>query len=193
MDRRQFLEQFAALAGAIPGLTLLPGIEARAHEMHARARAAPAVRSLDVTQDFIVTRIADILLPQTDTIGASAVGVNRFIDLLLSESMLDTQRQRFGAGLAAIDARCRERYGAAFAASSAAQQEALVRELDQHLPAPSTSAAEVAARERAPMTAETGYAQLKALAVLGYFTSEPVTRLMNAPIIPGRFDGCVHS
>ncbi|HET9330714.1 MAG TPA: gluconate 2-dehydrogenase subunit 3 family protein [Steroidobacteraceae bacterium] len=192
MDRRQFIEQLAGLAGAMPGLALLPGLEALAHEAHARARTTTGLRSLDVDQDAIVTRIADILLPQTDTIGASAVGVNRFVDLLLSESMLDTQRQRFLAGLAAIDARCRERHGAAFAASSAALQEALVRELDQHLPAPSTNPAELAARERAPMTAETGYAQLKALTVLGYFTSAAVTRLMNVPVIPGRFDGCVH-
>jgi len=192
VDRRQFLEQVAGLSAAVPGLALLPGIEALAQQVHARARTATGLRSLDVTQDAIVTRIADILLPQTDTLGASAVGVNRFIDLLLTESMRDAPRQRFLAGLAAIDARCRERHGAAFAAASGPQQEALVREFDQHLPAPSTSPAELAARERAPMTAETGYAQLKALTVLGYFTSEPVTRLMNAPVIPGRFDGCVH-
>ncbi len=192
MDRRQFLEQLAGLSAAVPGLALLPGLEALAQQVHARTRSASGLRTLDATQDGMVTRIADILLPQTDTIGASAVGVNRFIDLLLSESMPDTKRQRFLAGLAAIDARCRERHGASFAAAGAAPQQALVRELDAHLPAPTNSSEELAARERAPMTAESGYAQLKALAVLGYFTSEPVTKLMNAPVIPGRFDGCVH-
>jgi hypothetical protein len=42
------------------------------------------------------------------------------------------------------------------------------------------------------MTAEAGFALLKRLAVLGYFTSEPVAKqLLEAPIIPGRYDGCV--
>jgi hypothetical protein len=42
------------------------------------------------------------------------------------------------------------------------------------------------------MNAERGYELLKRLVVFAYFTSEPVAReLINAPIIPGRYDGCV--
>ena len=180
------------MSAALPGLALLPALETLAQEVHARARAATGLRTLSAAQDATVARLADILLPQTDTVGASAVGVNRFIDLLLSESMLDEQRERFLAGLAAIDARSRSLYGTPFTAASAPEQESLVRELDQRLPSPTTSPAEIAARAKAPVTAESGYAQLKALVVLGYFTSEPVAKLINAPVIPGRFDGCIH-
>ena len=42
------------------------------------------------------------------------------------------------------------------------------------------------------MNAARGYALVKQLVVFAYFTSEPVAKgLINAPIIPGRYDGCV--
>jgi hypothetical protein len=43
-----------------------------------------------------------------------------------------------------------------------------------------------------PVTAEGGFALLKSLVLFAYFTSEPVAKgLINAPIIPGKYDGCV--
>jgi hypothetical protein len=73
------------------------------------------------------------------------------------------------------------------------QQEALLHALDVRWPEPVRSPAEVAALEQAPITAEGGFALVKRLVVLGYFTSEPVAAqlLKKTPIIPGRYDGCV--
>src|SRR5579872_5758474 len=110
MDRRQFLERFGGASAALSGVALLPGFDVLARQAHERAKAAPDLRTLSAAQDATVTLIADILLPQTDTIGAKAVGVSRFIDVLLSESMLDEQRSRFLEGLAQIDARCHSLY-----------------------------------------------------------------------------------
>lgn len=194
MDRRQFLERFAGVSAALSGVALLPGLDALARQAHDRAGVGFRLRTMNAAQDATVTCIADVLLPQTDTIGAKAVGVNRFIDVLLTESMLDEQRKRFLEGLAQIDARCHSLYGSAFAAASASHQQALIHELDRHLPAPTSSPRELAARARAPVTAESAYAQVKELVVLGYFTSEPVAKtLMSAPLIPGRYDGCIHT
>jgi hypothetical protein len=192
MDRREFLEQLAGISALVPGLALLPDISAFAQDVHARAKAATGLRTLSAHQDATVRCVADLLLPETDTIGANSVGVNRFIDLLLTESMLEGQRDRFLAGLAAVDARSESLNGAPVVSASRAQQEALIRALDVHWPAPVRSPAEAAAVEHAPITAEGGFALLKRLVVLGYFTSEPVARgIINAPIIPGRYDGCV--
>lgn len=194
MDRREFLEKIAGITALVPGLALLPGAyqEAFAQEVHARAKAAASLRTLSPAQDATVTCIADILLPETDTIGATGVGVNRFIDLLLSESMLDPQRDRFLEGLAAINARSQSLHSAPLAALQRPQQESLVRALDMHLQAPNPTAAEAAALARAPVTAEGAFAWLKQLTLFAYFTSEAVAKkLINAPIIPGRYDGCV--
>ncbi|HYB64215.1 MAG TPA: gluconate 2-dehydrogenase subunit 3 family protein [Steroidobacteraceae bacterium] len=189
MDRREFLESIAGLSALLPGLSLQ---QAFAEDVHARAQAATTLRTLDAAQNAAVSCIAEILLPQTETVGASQVGVNRFIDLLLTESMLERDRDRFLAGLAAIDARSRSLCGAPVASARERDQQALIRSLDEALPARAPTRAEQAALDRQPMTAESGYQLLKRLVVFAYFTSEPVARdLINAPIIPGRYDGCV--
>jgi len=196
VDRRQFLEAVAGISSMVPALALLPAIEpgAFAASLHARAQAAGRLRTLSEAQDATLETIAEILLPQTDTVGARAVAVNRFIDLLLSESMLEADRDRFLEGLAAIDARSQSLYGAAFVAARRVDQEALIGALDGQLPVNPLTTAERAALERQPITAETGYATLKQLVVFAYFTSEPVAKgLIHSPVIPGRYDGCAHT
>lgn len=188
MDRREFLESIAGLAALLPGLS---SQQAFAEAVHARAQAT-ALRTLGAAQDAAVSCIAEVLLPQTETVGATQVGVNRFIDLLLTESMLERDRDRFLTGLAAIDARSRSLYGAPIASARREDQEALIRSLDEALPARAPTRAEQAALDREPMTAERGYEVLKRLVIFAYFTSEPVAKgLIDAPIIPGRYDGCV--
>jgi hypothetical protein len=196
VDRRQFLEAIAGISSMVPALALLPAFEpgAFAAAVHARAQAAGALRTLSQAQDATLGALAELLLPPTDTVGASAVGVNRFIDLLLTESMLEEDRGRFLEGLAAIDARSQSLCGAPFVSARRADQEALIGALDAHLPARGPTPAERAAIAREPVTAERGYATLKQLVVFAYFTSEPVAKgIINAPIIPGRYDGCVHT
>lgn len=194
MDRRQFLEAIAGISSIVPALALLPATDpgAFAATLHARAQSTGALRTLNPAQDATLDAIAEMLLPQSDTVGARAAGVNRFIDLLLSESMLEADRERFLEGLAAIDARSQSLYGAALVAARRPDQEALIGALDAQLPLNALTAAERAALERQPMTAERGYATLKQLVVFAYFTSEPVAKgLIDAPVIPGRYDGCV--
>ena len=189
MDRREFLESIAGLSALLPGLSLQ---QAFAEALHARAQAATALRTLSAAQDAALSCIAEMLLPRTETVGATDVGVNRFIDLLLTESMLERDRDRFLAGLAAIDARSRSVHGAPVASARRQDQEALMRSLDAALPARSPTRAEQAALDQQPVTAERGYELLKRLVIFAYFTSEPVAKdLINAPIIPGRYDGCV--
>jgi hypothetical protein len=189
MDRREFLELLAGISALMPGLIAEPAWA----QVHARAQATPKLRTLDPLQDATVTRVADILLPQTDTVGATGVGVTAFIDLLLTDSMPPLQRDRFLEGLAAINARSQERYGVPLPSAKPAEQEALLRALDEKLPRRNPTPAEVQALAQAPVSAERGYAVLKALVLLGYFTAEPVAKelLIGAPIIPGRYDGCI--
>jgi gluconate 2-dehydrogenase gamma chain len=193
MNRRQFLEDIAGLSALLPGLSLLPGtVEAFAAGVHARASSVGTARTLSPAQEATLRLLAELLLPETDTIGASRAGVSGFIDVLLTEAMLPEHRERFLAGLAAIDACCQALCGKGVAAAPRAAQEDLLHALDAQLPVRSPSRAELAARARAPVTAEGGYAWLKGLVVFAYFTAEPVARgLINAPIIPGRYDGCV--
>lgn len=56
--------------------------------------------------------IAEIIIPTTDTPGASVANVNRFIDALVGESYLPKGRDRFLSGLDDINVRCEETFGA---------------------------------------------------------------------------------
>ena len=190
MDRREFLESIAGLSTLLPGLALLQ--PAFAAGLHARAQEAAGLRTMSAQQDAAVTSIAEILLPRTETVGATQVGVNRFIDLLLTESLPERDRDRFLEGLAAIDARSRELCGAPLAEARHEDQLALTRALDAQLSPRAPTRREQSLLDAQPVSAERGYELLKRLVVFAYFTSEPVAKeLINAPIIPGRYDGCV--
>ena len=189
MDRREFIELMAGVSALGTGVF---SAEACA-EAHARAQTAKKMRTLDAQQEATVTRVADLIVPQTDTVGATGVGVTAFIDLLLTESMPSGQRERFLAGLALINARSQELYGSPLPSARPEQQQELLRALDAQLPLRNPSPAEARALEQAPVTAEHTYAALKGLVLLGYFTAEPVAKqlLISAPIIPGKYDGCI--
>src|SRR5213075_230029 len=60
-------------------------------------------RTLNASQQALVTEIAEMIIPETDTPGATAVKVPQFIDLILTEWMSDAEKAAFLAGLADID------------------------------------------------------------------------------------------
>src|SRR5439155_11659241 len=67
----------------------------------------------------------------TDTPGARAAGVHRFIDAMLAESFPPSERERFLAGLAEVDARAGRTSGHRFLQCAPADQRALLEVLDR--------------------------------------------------------------
>ena len=165
MQRRELVR----LLGAGTLLPLLPrsleGAVASAREAHRAARRGD-LEVLSPAQAHLVTTLADLILPRTDTPGASDVGVTGFIDYMLAHWYHDDERSAFLAGLAEIDRR------------AAGRPADLLPALD--------------GRKGEPGSAEAEFARLKSLVIYGYFTSERVVKeVTRDPIIPGRFDGCV--
>ncbi|MFN8652201.1 MAG: gluconate 2-dehydrogenase subunit 3 family protein [Gemmatimonadales bacterium] len=139
-----------------------------------RASAATALEYLTPAEAELVTTIADLILPRTETPGASDVGVTPFIDHLLAHWYKPEDSGAFRAGLAAID----QKAGGRFTALDAARQATLLASLDQ------------VKGDRGSAEAEFG--RLKSLVIYGYFTSELVVKTVTKdPIIPGKFEGCV--
>jgi hypothetical protein len=203
VDRRRALQLFVGGISALPSLSALSLVQraALADELHAKLNppgTAYVPRALDARQFELVTRIADLILPATDTPGAKAAGVHEFIDLLLAESLLEPDRKALIGGLAMIDEKCRGSHGAPFLDSSEANQIAVLAALDAdastitippaHLAA---NAAIGAARPATAASAARAFATLKQLTLHGYFNSEVVTKLLHVPVVPGRFQGCV--
>ena len=183
MRRREVLKVIGA-AAALPFVPARADAAVRfAESLHRRLgpeRATPgaALRVLSPEQNELVTTIAEMIIPETDTPGATTVRVNEFVDLLLAEWSRDEDRARFLAGLDAIDHEARASYGRRFVELGPAERTLTLTALD-------------GAREGSEGA---GYAfgHLKRLTVYGYFTSEVVQKnVLKTNIWPGRYDGCV--
>src|SRR5881394_4563046 len=129
IDRREALRRAALVLGGVLSAPMVAGVLAGCE-----ARRAPAgawqPRALTPDQADLVATIAEHILPETDTPGARAVGVHRFIDAMLAESYPTEQRQRFLAGLGDVDARAQRTCGRPFLRCGAAEQRALLEQLD---------------------------------------------------------------
>jgi hypothetical protein len=171
IDRREALRRAALVLGGVLSAPMVAGVLAGCE-----ARRAPAngwqPRALSADQAELVATIAEHILPETDTPGARAVGVHRFIDALLAESYPAEERQRFLTGFAGLDDRGRRAHGRPFLACTAGDQLALLGDLDR--------------------AADPFFRTLKELTLVGYYTSEiGATRELHHAPVPGRYDGCV--
>jgi glucoside 3-dehydrogenase (cytochrome c) hitch-hiker subunit len=190
------IERRAAIQTLLRGglaLGLLPGFAESAWSAVAAASGAggaagagaggdgPSAHALDSGQGRMIARIADTILPSSDTPGARDVGVPAWIDLVLARYFSDTRRAAFLSGLDAIDKLAQAQSGAHLAALSGADLATLIGTLD----------AACGSKDLTP--AQRGYVQLKELVMFGYFTSKSVQQdLLKVVIVPGRFDADVH-
>jgi gluconate 2-dehydrogenase gamma chain len=157
---------------------------------------------LDGRQMALVGTIAGHIIPETDTPGAKAVHVDRFIDEMLATYYPEQERALFLTGLAGVDDRALRAHGRRFLDCTPEQQLEALTEIDRESFAPRAPRAEEPAepdvRERIeggggplPPEAETDTIQwihgetrtrgtaslpffrtMKELTVLGYYTSD---------------------
>lgn len=175
MDRRDLLRLMAAAST----LSFLPrSAEAVVRLGRAAHRAAsPVLRAMTPQTGRLVSTLADLILPRTETPGATDVGIPQFIDGLLADWFPDDERRQFLDGLDDLNRRAGSRYRASFVDLDQDTQVAMLATLD--------------GAEGSPASAEAAFSRLKSLTVYGYFTSETVARdVLQDPIIPGRFEGC---
>ena len=136
---------------------------AQAHAQHARAAVMEASwkpRVLTAWQDKAVGILAERIIPETDTPGALAAGVNRFIDATLADAS-PANRSSFLRGLAWIDTRSKSLFGADIVEASPAQQTALLTRLSAE---GNPDGEEQAGREF--------FQALKSLTITGYYGTE---------------------
>lgn len=156
MQRRELIQWLAAAAAA-PNDLLAFG-----RDVHRRASQDPALRALSAQQARTVAVAADRILPGAD--------VRAFIDKMLADWHTPAERERFLAGLADLDKRCRARAAHDFVDCMEPDQVAVLTALDE--------------------AADHWFARLKYLTVYGYCTSEAGMRLLRLHPLPMRYDGC---
>src|SRR6266550_3344096 len=155
--RRREVVRFLGAALALPFLPRNAELAIKMGEsLHRRVGDVP-FRTLDRQQQALVTTIAEMIIPETDTPGATSVKVPEFIDLILTERATDEEKAAFLAGLHDIDVRAAAMGSSRFVALPAAKKVELLTALD------------AARGDKAG--AGLAFGRLKALTVYGYFTS----------------------
>jgi glucoside 3-dehydrogenase (cytochrome c) hitch-hiker subunit len=152
-----------------------------------------SVRTLDPQQYATVTAITELIIPKTETPGATDVRVAEFIDLIVTEWYNPEERTRFLNGLADVDSRTQALFGKNFVDSSPPQQADILTVLGQQMIEEADALQDHARQYRGsqPEPNQNFYYMLRGLTLMGYYTSEAgATRELDFQIIPGRYDGC---
>lgn len=180
-------------AGAIGTATAgswVDSLGALAHR-HARTRAAgtfiqPAdwkPQVLSSRQNETVVMLTELIIPRTETPGAKAVGVNRFIDGVLNAASL-ADRAKFLRGLTWMDERSRASFGKDFVDADAEQQTTLLtRVADED---------NTAEEDRAGVEF---FRAIKSMTISGYYTTEVGLRQElgdDGHLAMTEFAGCDH-
>ena len=177
----------AASSNWVETLTALARQQAHTHQGTPAAKAAAAwtPRVLTARQNETVVALTELIIPATDTPGAAAAGVNRFIDGVLHKAAA-TERAAFLRGLTWVDARSRALYKKDFTAAGPADQTALLTSLADVTGDPG-------ARDRAGVDF---FRALKSMTIDGYYTSEIGMRQElgdDGQLFHAKFEGCTHT
>jgi hypothetical protein len=168
VDRRRAIRTIAGTAaGAVTSSIWVESLAALSRQQahtHA-AQAAIAAQDwmpkvLNSRQNELVVALTELIIPETDTPGAKAARVNRFVDRVLQEAR-PADRASFLRGLAWIDRRSRALFKKDFVAASAAEQTDLLTRL---------SAANNPQKEAA--AGRDFFQAIKGMTINGYYTTE---------------------
>ncbi|HUZ47047.1 MAG TPA: gluconate 2-dehydrogenase subunit 3 family protein [Terriglobia bacterium] len=114
----------------------------------------------DEHQNETLITLTDLIIPATDTPGAKAALVNRYIDLLYNEEKPETQKQLID-GLGWLDGRSMSEYSQPFVRLAEAQQTAILKRL-----------ADPANSNPDDRRGIEFFHRIKELTLFGYYTSE---------------------
>lgn len=194
ISRRSALRGLAAGAGAtatalwLDRLTLLaqdPAMHTHvAAAATAQAAAAPFVpKALSPAQLETVATLAELIIPTTDTPGARAALVDRFVDNVMANAK-PADKERFLAGLAWMDTRSTALYGKPFTGATPEQQTELLTRL---------AAASGHAADDVPGVPF--FTAIKTMTISGYYSTKIGLEQElgdNGQLFTAVFEGCTH-
>jgi gluconate 2-dehydrogenase gamma chain len=180
IDRREALRKTALLMGAAVSASALTGI-LQGCKATPELTYTPVFFNAD--QATLVSEVADIIIPRTDTPGAKDAGVPGFIDTMLKDCYAKEDQDNFLAGLASFDEEAKTAYGDSFIYCKPEQQLEFVTKV--HASALTEAKANREAKRPFILMA-------KELTLLGFFTSEPgATQVLQYVAVPGSYKGCI--
>lgn len=178
MNRREMLERVALMMGGTLSVSAMAGILGGLEPVK---QGTYVPQTLTPSQDELVATVSELIIPTTDTPGARAAGVNRFIDGMLTSIYTEAEKVNFLKGLEDLEARAKAR-GAGFVASSVETQVQILKELEaESIAAPASGTA-----------LHSFFHVLKELTLIGYYRSEVgATQEQKFLVVPGYYKGDV--
>jgi hypothetical protein len=180
MDRRQALQRAGLVLGYAISAPVIAGI------MNG-CKSTPELTYKPVffteEQAGLVSEVAAIIIPKTDTPGAKEVGVPAFMDQLIKQCYKKEDQDRFLAGLAEFDEGAKKAYGDSFMDLDPAKQKEYVKKTHDA----ALDAAKAGTAKDKPFILVA-----KELTVVGFYTSEEgASKILQYAPVPGAFHGCV--
>jgi gluconate 2-dehydrogenase gamma chain len=180
IDRREAIKRTALLMGAAVSASAISGV-LQGCKPTPELIYEPVFFTPD--QARIITEVAEIIIPKTDTPGAKDAGVPGFIDTMLKDCYKKEDQDRFLEGLAAFDSAAKTTYGDRFIYCKSEQQADHVKKV--HDAALKEAKENREAKRPFILT-------MKELTLLGFFTSEPgATQVLQYVPVPGSYKGCI--
>lgn len=189
MNRREILQRSAAVLGyAITGPTLagiLQGCKAQPELTYKPDFFTP-------DQAALVSELAEIIIPKTDTPGAKDAGVPAFIDAMVKEVYPAEGRDKFMKGLADFNAEANSTYGDDFVDCTPEQRTELVKKHHDAALSQKKDDASWGWWRGGGQGSKPFIIEMKELTLVGFFTSEPgATQVLQYNQVPGPYKGCV--
>jgi len=200
MNRRELLKMVAAATGAamIGGEFLLSGCKGNSD-------AAPVA----FTEENIafLDEVAETIIPQTNTAGAKAAGVGRFMTVMVNDCYTKDDQEIFHKGLNILDDQCNKMHNVGFMKATPEQRKQLLIAVDKETKDYIKKKADAEnvqdQKEKQGQERNTNdfkkqtlpnhyFQQLKQLAIFGYFTSEKGrTEALRYTPVPGKYVGVI--
>jgi gluconate 2-dehydrogenase gamma chain len=180
IDRREAIRKTAMMLGvAVSSSALMSILES--------CRNTPALNYKPVffTEDqaLLISQAAEIIIPRTDTPGATDVGVSQFIDLLVKNCYKEEDQKLFLDGMKEFDEMAIRAFGDRFVEGSPEEQVKYLKQVHDDA---------VNAEKAKPSTPRPFILKLKQLTMFAFFTSEPgATKVLQYNQVPGAYHGCV--
>ena len=180
MNRREALRRTAYLMGGAVSAPAMLGVLKG-------CKAEPQINwqpeFLSKEQGALVSDVAEIILPKTDTPGAKEAGVPGFIDKMLKDVYSPEEQQKFTDAIKVFNDKAEAEFGDPFIELDEEDKVSFVNKMHKEA---------VEAHRADPSRQRPFILMAKELTMLGFFTSEPgATQVLQYSPVPGAYKGCV--
>ena len=179
MNRRKAIASILLLAGA--GTAGVSGFKLY------QWRKTPDLKKLD---DFhpLITALAEVIIPETDTPGATTAGVTPFIINMVKDCTPRKEQNKFIDGLEEVAGYAHRHHKQAFEKCSSADQQAIVAYFEKRDRPYKGMAGKISRK----LIGDNFFMLMKKYTVIGYCTSQAgATRGLAYDYVPGKYVGCV--